>query len=108
VRQKIFDRDVVADEREVLAEHRPRGRGQKKGMAVDQADDRERGQSLRSAGDREPSVDRVRYVMGAVGEAVGLGELNLAMAVQGHDAGESVLLGDRVDRLGQGPHPVSV
>lgn len=50
-------------------------------------------------------ANRVSTVFGiwcAMGQAVRPGELNLATAVHRHHAGETVLAGDRVDRLGQG------
>ena len=65
----------------------------------DQAHHRERGQALRAARDAEPGVDRVRDLVAAIRQSVGLRELDGAGPVDTHDAGEPRLVGDRVDRL---------
>src|SRR5262249_54540009 len=108
VRQQMLDRDVTADEREIPAQHRARGRRQAQRAVVDQADHRQRGQPLRAAGDREPGVGRVRYLMCAVSEPVRLDELGLAAAVHGHDAREAILVGNQVDYLWPRQHSPSV
>ena len=108
VRQEVFDRDVVADQRQVGAEHRTRGGRQVQQSLFDQAGDGERGQPLRPAGDREPGVDRVRDPVRAVRVSVRLGELELATPVHPHHTAEPGLVRDRVDRVRQAHHPRSV
>ena len=68
----MLDRDVVGDQRQVVAEQRPGGRGELERPLLDEAHHRERGQALRPAGDREPGLDRVGDPVAAVGEPVGL------------------------------------
>jgi hypothetical protein len=105
VRQQVLDRHVLAYERQVCAQHRARGGGQAQHAIADQADHRGRGQPLRSAGDREPGVDGIRYPARAVSQAIRLGELDHTATVDRDHASESALLGKRVDRLRQGHHP---
>ena len=81
VRQQVLDRDVAAYEREIGAQHRARGRGHAQRIVCDQADHGECGQAFRSAGDREPGVGGVRYLVCAVREPVCLDELDLTAAV---------------------------
>src|ERR1035438_6316864 len=104
----MLDRDVAADERQILAQYRSRGRGHAQRIVFNQADHRERGQPFSPAGDREPGADGVRYLVCAVREAVRLNELDLTAAVHGHDASESVLISDRADCLRPGQHLLSV
>ena len=104
VRQQVFDRHVVADEREVPAEHRTRRGGEIERAVLDQADHRERRQALRAARDREPGVDRVGDLVAAIGQSVRLRELDVAGAVDAHDAGEPGARGDLIDRLLQRLH----
>jgi hypothetical protein len=99
VGQQVLDGNVVADEREIFAEYRARGRGHGQRVVVDQADHGERGEPFGPAGDGEPGANRVRYLAGAVSQAICLGEFGLTAAVHGHDTGESVLISNRVDRL---------
>ena len=108
VRQQVLHRHVIADERQIPAQHRPRGRGQCQRTVADQADDGERGQPFRPAGDREPGVEGVRYLLGTVSQAVRLAELDLAAAVHRHHTGESAPFSERVDRLRPGQHPRTV
>ena len=64
---------------------------------LDEAHHGERRQPLRAARDREPRVDRVRDPVAAVGEPVGLRELDVAAAVDAHDTGEARLGSERVE-----------
>jgi len=99
VRQQMLDRDVTADEREIPAQHRTRGRRHAQRIVLDQADHRQCGQPFGSAGDREPGTDRVRYLVCPVSEPVRPDELDLTAAVHGHDASEPIPGGNRVDYL---------
>jgi hypothetical protein len=96
---QVLDGDVVADEREIRAEHRARCRRHGQRVVVDQADHRERGEPFRPAGDREPGANRIRYLAGAVSQAICLGEFGLTAAVHGHNTGELSLISNRVDHL---------
>jgi hypothetical protein len=62
------------------------------------------GQSLRSTGDREPGVDSVRYLVRAVGQAVGLDECGLVPDVDAHHTRETGLVRDRLEDLPQRQH----
>jgi hypothetical protein len=108
VRQQVLDRHVLADERQIPAQHRARCRRQAQHTIDDQADHGERGQPLGPAGDSEPGVEGVRYLVRAVSQAVRLTELDLTATVHRHHTGESALIGERVDRFGPGPHPRTV
>ena len=66
VREQLFHRDVVGDERQVPAEDGTGRRGEAQGILLDQADDRQRGHALRAAGDGELRVDRVGRRRGAM------------------------------------------
>jgi hypothetical protein len=56
----VFDRHGVVDERQIVAQHRPRGRREVDHAALDQADDGERCDSFHAAGDTKPGVQGVR------------------------------------------------
>lgn len=79
--QQVLDGDVVADEREICAEHRAHCRGHGQRVVVYQADHCQRGQPLRPAGDREPGANRIRYLAGAVSQAICPGEFGLTAPV---------------------------
>jgi hypothetical protein len=104
VRQQVFDRHPVVDEREIRAEDRPCRRGKLQRAVFDQAHHRECGQALGATRDAEPRVDRVRDPVSAIGQPVRSRELDPARAVDTHDAGEPRPLGLSVDRLLQWQH----
>ena len=104
VRQQVLDRDGLVDQREVGAEHRAGGRRQVEHTVGDQADHGERGQRLAAAGDGESDVDGVGDAPPAVGQPVGGGELDRAVAVDAHHAREPGLGGYRIDGVGQTGH----
>ena len=97
--QQVLDGDVVADEREIFAEYRARCRGHGQRVVVYQADHCKRGEPFRPAGDGKPGANCIRYLAGAISQAICLGEFGLTAAVDGHNTGESVLISNRVDRL---------
>jgi hypothetical protein len=99
--EQVLHRHGIADEREVAAKDRTCGRGHSERAVLDQAGDRERGQPLGPAGDRETSVDGVPDAVGAIRESVGPCELRFTVAIHAHDAGEAFPVGDGVDRVGQ-------
>jgi hypothetical protein len=101
VREQVFDRHRVVDERKIVPEHRAGGRAEFQPTLFEQAHDRQRGEPLGSAGDAEPSVDRVRDLEPAMREAVGVDELDVVATVDAHDAGEPCLRGDPIDRVVQ-------
>jgi len=104
VREQVFDRHGVVDERQITAKYRPRRRGEVDRAALDQADDGERGDSFPAAGDPKPGVHCVGYPVRAVGQAVRLGEEHLTTMVNGDDTGEAIRIGKRVDHVCQ-RHP---
>ena len=85
--QQVLDRHPVVDERQILAEHRPRRRRELERAVLDQAHDRERRQALRAARDRELRVDGVRDLVATVARPYAFAS-SIARAVDTHDAGE--------------------
>ena len=88
VGQQVFDRHVVGDEGQVVAEQRARGRVEREGPSLDQGHDRQCRQALGAARGRELGLDRVGDGVGAVGEPVCRAELGLARAVEADHPGE--------------------
>jgi hypothetical protein len=99
VRQQMLDRDIVANQRQICTQQRTRGRRHAQRVVVDQADNCERGEPFGAAGDREPGSHGVRYLVGAVSEAIRLSEFTLTAAVHRHGTGETVPVGNQVDRF---------
>jgi hypothetical protein len=84
VREQVFDRHRFVDEWQIVPEHRAGGGAEIQPTLFDQAHDRQRGESLGSARDPEPRIDRVRDSRASVRETVGLRELDLAASVDAH------------------------
>jgi hypothetical protein len=105
VGQEVLDRHVVVDQRQVLAQERAGRRGQAEVAGLDQADHGQGGEGLRSAGDAEAGVDRVRDAKSAVRPAVRLGELHPVAPVDAHHTGEPGRCSDRVDSALEVVHP---
>ena len=74
VREEVLDRDLVGDQRQVVAEQRAGGRRQREDAVLDQARDRQRRQPLDAARDRELRLERVRNLVSSMREPVRLGE----------------------------------
>jgi hypothetical protein len=66
--------------------------------------DNERLQAPGPAGDHEPGVDRVGHASAAVGEAVRLGQPDLAVPVDPDHASEPSVGGDALHRVREGIH----
>jgi hypothetical protein len=97
MREEVLDRHVVADEREVTPQQRPRGRRQLENAFRDEADHGERRQTLRSARDRELRRDVVRDLVAAVCEPVRLRHFDSVPAVDPDHAGEGGVRGDPIE-----------
>ena len=95
----MLDRDVIADQRQICAQHRTRSRGHVQCVVINQADHCERSEPFRAAGDREPGSDRIRQLMSAVSETKRLSEYRLTAAVHRDDTSEPVLISNRADRF---------
>jgi hypothetical protein len=106
VSKQVLDRHLVADQRQILPQHRTRGRGHLEPSLLDQAHHGQCGQPLGSAGDTELRVDRVRHFVATMGQTVGLGELDIAASIHPYDAGEPRLSGDPIDGYLQVAHSV--
>ncbi len=104
MREQVLDRHGVADERQVVAEERPRRRRELQRRVLDEAHHRERRQALRGARGPEPGVDRVLDPGGAIREPVRLSELRLAAAIDADDAREVLLRGDSFDEIRHALH----
>lgn len=92
--QQMLNRHVLADERQICAQHRPGSRGQAQRTLADQADHRQRRQPFGPAGDPEPGADRARQLVRAVSQPVCHRELGLTVTIDHHHASESALLGE--------------
>jgi hypothetical protein len=108
VREQVFDRHVISNEREIASEHRPRRRRQAERSLVDQADDRERREPFRSARDRELRLRRVRDLVRAMRESVGAREFDVVAAVDSDGSRESGRPRERVDLVPKRPHQRTV
>lgn len=106
--QQVLDRHAIIDQRQVVAEHRTSGRGERERAVLDQAHHRERCETLRPTRDREPCVDRVGDLVRSVGEAIRPGELGLAIAVHTHNTRQRASFGSGIDRSFERVHPSTV
>ena len=104
VRQQVLDRHVVADQRQISAEHRPCRRRELEQPLLDEAHDRERRQALGCAGGAELRLECVRDAVAAMCEPVGARKLHVVTPVEANHPGEVVRLGDRIDRASQRLH----
>ena len=104
MREQMFDRHVVADEREILAEDGTRRRREIERAVLDETRDRDCRQSFGAARDGEPGVDLIWDLIGAMRKPIRLRELNFVADVDSHDAGETARIGDRIDCLPQLSH----
>jgi hypothetical protein len=96
IRQQVLDRHAIVDQGKVVAQDRTRGRRERERPVLDQAHHGERRQALRAARDRELRFDGVGDPVAAIGEPVGLRELDVARAIDTHDTRERCLLGQGV------------
>ena len=102
VREEVLDRDLVGDQRQVVAEQRAGGRRHREDAVLDQARDRQRRQPLDAARDRELRLQRVRNLVSSMREPVRLGEDGLSVEVDADHPGEVRLAGEGDE--GQGVH----
>jgi hypothetical protein len=100
MRQQLLDRDVVVDQRQVIAEQRSRARVQRECAVGDEADDDERRQRLGAAGDAELRRLRIRNAVRAMRQAIRASN-GLAVAIDPHHAREPRLGRRTVDRFSQ-------
>ena len=108
VSEKVLDRHLVVDQRQILPEHRTGGRGHLQPPLFDQAHHGQCGQPLGPADDPELRVDRVRHFVATMGETVGLGQLDIAASVHPDDAREPRLSSDPIDGCLHAAHPLEV
>ena len=95
----MLDRDVIADQRQIRAQHRTRSRGHVQRAVINQADHGERSEPFRAAGDRKPGSERIGQLMSAVRETKRLSEYPLTAADYRDDTRETLLISDQADRF---------
>ena len=96
--------DAVVDQRQILAQDRPGGGGQRQGALLDERHDGEGGEPLVAAGQREPGGGGVGDAPAPVGPPVRDVELDRAVPLDAHHAREVDLARHLVDGAGQVGH----
>lgn len=104
VREQVLDRDVVADQRQVVAEEGAGGRHKLEHPVLDQAHDGQRGQRLGRARSSEQRVGRVRDLPRTVREAPRLLQLEPAATIDANGTGEARLRSDGLEGLDELGH----
>ena len=99
VGEQMFHGDAIVDQREVVAEHRPRRRVEVEFAALDQRHDRQRGEPLCSAGDAELCRRRVRDAEPTMGHTGRTLERDASHAVDAHGSRESMVGHDPFERV---------
>ena len=104
MREELLDRDRIVDQRQIVAEHRARGRREFERPILDEAYHGERCHPFHAARGRKAHLGGVRDLPAAISEAVGPLEDDLVAPIDANDPGERRLDGEGVDRLGELGH----
>ena len=104
MREELLDRHRIVDQRQVIAEYRPRRRREVEHPDLDEAHHGERRHSFDAARHREARVGGVRDLPPAIRESIRRLEDDLVAAIDAHDARERRLGRDCVQSFREVGH----